>query len=168
MHQFFFGWLTLAATSCHGQLTPAQQEVGVPVFKFRSAVNVGFLMCHKVIDTARRESINASKRAEEELVAPWLLLRPKNACNAIVGNAVWAPRDIHYHVEFGFDVSHLARPWQSEAAFASTSFRWELKLQGAGGRRLASLSSAELLEKLKAGDSADLPKNNQENVTLLQ
>lgn len=65
-----------------------------------------------------------------------------------------------------FDVSHTTRPWQPEAAFASTSFRWELKLQGAGGRRLASLSSAELLEKLKAKDSADLPKNNQKRMTL--
>lgn len=43
MHQFFFGWLTLAATFCHGQLTPAQQEVGVPVVQFRSAVNVTML-----------------------------------------------------------------------------------------------------------------------------
>ena len=75
MHQFFFGWLTLAATSCHGQLTPAQQEVGVPVVQLdlRSMLQC-YLMCIKVIDTARRESINASKRAEEELVAPWLLL----------------------------------------------------------------------------------------------
>lgn len=35
------------------------------------------------------------------------------------------------------------------AVFSTTSFRWELKLQGAAGRRLASLSATELLERLK-------------------
>eukprot|EP00438_Fugacium_kawagutii_P005705 Skav227835 [mRNA] locus=scaffold948:463291:471615:+ [translate_table: standard] len=78
----FLVWLATCAT-CHGQLTPAQQEV---------------------IDRARQASINASKQAEEEILA----------------------------------------------AFSSRSFAWQLRLQGAGGRRLASLSAAELLEKLKA------------------
>ena len=42
----------------------------------------------------------------------------------------------------------------AEAVFSTTSFRWELKLQGAAGRRLASLSATELLERLKAPQMA--------------
>ena len=40
--------------------------------------------------------------------------------------------------------------FSTEDTFSAPSFRWELMLQGAGGRRLASLSNTELMERLKA------------------